>query len=63
MAGGRQSSSQESALVRATALVTEALDLVDGYGGPPEASAHLEMALVRLRAATRSSRDGSRSDH
>jgi hypothetical protein len=32
-------------------LVTEAMDLVDAYEGPPEAAAHLAMAQQQLRQA------------
>lgn len=56
MPGKRQKSSQEAVINRATALIAEALDLIDGYGGPPEAAAHLELALERLRAFARSSK-------
>jgi len=37
------------ALKRAMALVTEAMDLLDGHQGPPEAAAHLELAQQQLR--------------
>ncbi|MBA3525822.1 MAG: hypothetical protein H0T82_02720 [Sphingomonas sp.] len=39
------------ALRRATALVTKALDLLDAHDGPPEATAHLDLALHELRRA------------
>jgi hypothetical protein len=35
-------------------LVSEALDLVDGHGGPPEAAANLGLALQILRETQRS---------
>lgn len=38
-------------LKRALRLATEALDLLDAYCGPPDAAAHLELALKSLRAA------------
>lgn len=37
------------ALKRSIALIVEALDLIDGFGGPPEAAVHLELALQELR--------------
>ena len=36
-------------LQRAIALLTEALDLLDAYVDCPDASAHLDLALRRLR--------------
>lgn len=51
MAGDRPTELQAAAFERATALIVEALDLIDGYRGPPDAAAHLEMALSRLRDA------------
>lgn len=44
---------QARAVHRAALLVTEAMDLLDAHGGPPEASAHLDLALVSLRQAIR----------
>lgn len=38
-----------AAIKRALALVTEALDLLDAHGGPPDAAAHLDLAMRRLR--------------
>lgn len=51
MAGDRPTELQVAAFERAVALMVEALDLLDGHGGPPDAVAHLEMALSRLRDA------------
>ena len=42
-----------AALHRALALVTEAMDLLDGHGGPPDVAAHLELALQGLRNSVR----------
>jgi hypothetical protein len=44
---------QAKAVHRAALLVTEAMDLLDAHGGPPEASAHLDLALMSLRQAIR----------
>lgn len=41
----------ESAMTRALKLVTEAMDLLDAHGGPPDASAHLAMVQAQLRQA------------
>lgn len=40
------------AAVRAQALVTEALDLLDAHVGTTEAAVHLELALQELRRIT-----------
>jgi hypothetical protein len=48
MAGSRNGRSIK-ALRRALTLVTEAMDLLDAYEGPPEAAAHLAMAQQQLR--------------
>ena len=40
-----------AAIKRAAELISEALDLLDGHGGPAEAAAHLDLALQRLREA------------
>ena len=50
MAGARNER-QAKAVTRALALVTEAMDLLDAYDGPPEAAAHLALAQQRLRQA------------
>lgn len=49
----RLPSKQETAVRRALELVTEALDLLDAHGGPPDAAAHLSLAQERLREAIR----------
>lgn len=46
----------EDAVERALALVTEAMDLLDARGGPPDAAAHLSLAQERLRRAIRHSK-------
>ena len=51
MAGNPQQERAREALDRAARLATEALDLLDAHGGPPDAAAHLQMALIRLREA------------
>jgi hypothetical protein len=33
-------------------LLTEALDLLDGCAAPPQAAAHIEMALAEIRRST-----------
>ena len=38
-----------AAMRRALALVMEAMDIIDGFGGTPDAAAHLDLALVALR--------------
>jgi hypothetical protein len=48
---GKGSSWHDKGLHRTVALVTEAMDLIDAHGGPPEAAAHLEMARQLLLAA------------
>jgi len=53
MAGEESDDRQTKAVYRAAMLVTEAMDLLDAHGGPPEASAHLDLALVSLRQAIR----------
>jgi len=40
-----------TAMTRAFKLVTDAMKLVDGYGGPPETATHLAMAQKELRQA------------
>jgi len=41
------------AIRRALQLVTEAMDLLDGHGGAPDASAHLSIVQEQLRQALR----------
>jgi hypothetical protein len=47
----RASKRTATAIRRALANVTEALDLLDAHDGPPDAAAHLSLAQERLRAA------------
>ena len=49
MAGQRNEPQGVKAVRRSLALVTEAMDLLDAHGGPPEAAAHLAMAQQHLR--------------
>jgi hypothetical protein len=49
MARERVRKSQSAAIERAAALVTEAMDLLDGHSASPEAAAHLAMAQQKLR--------------
>ena len=49
MAGAKRDGPQARAIRRAAMLVTEAMDLLDAHGGPPAASAHLDLALECLR--------------
>jgi len=53
MAGSTSSDRRKAALKRANALMTEALDLLDAHSGPPEATAHLDLALQQVREATK----------
>jgi hypothetical protein len=48
---------REAAILRAVEMVTSALDLLDAHSGPPEASAHLALALESLRGATAAGRE------
>jgi len=45
-----------SAISRAIALVTEAMDLLDAHEGPPDAAAHLALAQQLLRQAIQKKR-------
>jgi hypothetical protein len=47
---------REKAIKRALVLATEALDLLDAHDGPPEAAAHIEMALQKLRSSVKDGR-------
>ena len=38
-----------AAITRVLALVTEAMDIMDAHGGPPDAAAHLDLAQQALR--------------
>ena len=49
MAQKKSDKSGAAAMERATALVSEALDLIDAQGDCPDAAAHLDLALRRLR--------------
>lgn len=49
MAGREVEDRRRAAMRRASALVSEALDLIDGHDGPAEAAAHLDLALEKLR--------------
>lgn len=40
---------RKSAIKRALSLVTEAMDVIDAHGGPPDAAVHLELAQQKLR--------------
>ena len=51
MAGQRDELQQSSALRRAVALVTEAMDLLDAHGGVPDAAVHLAVAQQQMRQA------------
>lgn len=50
----------ECADIRALALISEALDLLDAHGGSPQAAAHIALAQQDLRQAIakRSKPDG-----
>lgn len=52
MDGGKASDRRKAAIRRASALLTEALDLLDAHGGPAEATAHLDLALQKLRESS-----------
>jgi hypothetical protein len=47
----RANDARQSAIRRALKLTTEAIDLIDAHGGPPDAAAHLSLAQERLREA------------
>lgn len=48
MASAREVTAQRAA-IRAAALVTEAMDLLDAHGVAPDAAAHLALAQQQLR--------------
>ena len=54
MAGSTSPDRRKAALERANALMTEALDLLDSNGGPAEATAHLDLALQKVREELKS---------
>ena len=56
MPGDSDNGRREAAIQRAMQLVTEALDLLDAHRGPADATAHLDLALQRLREATNGGR-------
>jgi hypothetical protein len=45
----RQNARSLRAIGRALKLITEAMDLLDAHGGPPDAAAHLSLAQDRLK--------------
>lgn len=49
MTGDNNGVRKQAASKRAMALVSEALDLLDAHGTSPEAAAHLDLALQKLR--------------
>ena len=49
MPGESKRTLETLAMKRALALITEAMDLLDGHRGPPDAAVHLELAQQRLR--------------
>lgn len=57
---GESKNDRDPVLRRAHALITEALDLLDAYGGSQAASAHLAMALDELRESSKNDKGPSR---
>lgn len=49
-------------LKRAAALITEALDIVDGQGNCPDVATHLDLAVRRLRELLASPPESHRPD-
>jgi hypothetical protein len=49
MASERNEHKRTAAIRRAFELTTEALDLLDSYGGPAEAAVHLELCRQKLQ--------------
>lgn len=49
MAGNTTQDGRGAAVRRVRGLITEAIDLLDAYGGPQQAAAHLALALDELR--------------
>jgi hypothetical protein len=45
---GDNEEGREAALYRALRLITEALDIADGFEGPPDAAALLELARQKI---------------
>ena len=48
---GQRNEMTEKAIKRSLALVTEAMDLLDAHGGPPNIAAYLALAQQGLRDA------------
>ena len=48
---GQRNQPNEKVIGRALELVTEAMDVLDGHGVAPSASAHLALAQQELRKA------------
>ena len=49
MADERKDTARDGAIRRALALATEAQDLLDAHGGPPEAGVHLDLCRQALQ--------------
>lgn len=49
MAGASDQDRQKTALLQAARLMAEALDILDANGTPPEVTAHLDLALHKVR--------------
>jgi hypothetical protein len=49
MAAESNEQSRASAIKRALALATEAQDLLDSHGGPPDAAVHLDLCCRKLQ--------------
>lgn len=58
MAGEIKDGREGTALDRVIALLLESLDLLDAHDGPPQAAAHLELALCELKVARSAPRKG-----
>ena len=48
MAHKSETAGRTSAIKRALRRVTEAMDILDAHGGPPDAAVHLEFAQQKL---------------
>lgn len=51
MASQDEGSHRLQAIRRAIKLTTTAMDLLDAHRGPPDAAAHLDLALQKMREA------------